>query len=245
MNGAGDRDGRDARAGNRGAERGVGDMMELRAIEPAEPVDPGHIDALWRGVERGVARRSWRTRLLEMSTAARVGLVLAIASSVAALGALAFGIRSGMPAMRVVLVLGALGLCAAACFAVSLRGLDRRPLGRWAWVVVAAALVLPFVLAVVPAGAGELVADGPDAPCLLVGLALGLLVSVPVFLAQRGSVPVWARAAAALAGGGAVGYAVLELHCPSRDVTHLLVGHALVGVVLVIAALAGVAVARR
>lgn len=222
--------------GNRGQSRGIAGKVE------PEPAAQPTVDALWRGVEARIARRSWRTRLAELPTAARVGVALAIAATVTATAALAFGIRSGMPAMRVAVALGALALAAAACFAVSLRGVDRRPLGRWAWAVVGLAIALPFALALWPGAA-----DGHEAgaSCLWVGLAVGALVSVPVFLAQRGSVPVWARAAAAVAGGGAGGYAVLELHCPSRDVTHLLIGHALVGVVLVIAALVGVAVGRR
>lgn len=206
----------------------------------ASTLPSGEAEALWAGVRAATvaARPTWRDRLRELPTGARVTIALGIALTLAAMMVLVVGVREvgpGAATERVVLALSGLTLLAAASFAVSLRGIHRRPLKGWAWAVIGLGLAVPFVLAVMPAGEVGL-ERGVGFGCLTIGIAAGALVSVPVFLMQRASVPVMARACAAMAGGGLVAFSLLELHCPSRDVTHLVVGHALVGVVLVVAA---------
>lgn len=207
-----------------------------RAEAETSGLTPDQLEGLWAGVraETCAAPSTWRERLRELPTGVRIALALGVASVIAAMMVLITGARGGeigTPLTSVLLALCALVLLAVASFAVSLRGVHQPPLRRWTWVVIAVALVLPFALALIPpASLGVTVSS---LACLSIGLATGTLVSVPVFLMQRASVPVLARASAALAGGGAIAYAVLELHCPSRDMTHLLVSHALVGTLLV------------
>lgn len=199
------------------------------------PVD---VAALWSGVQHDVQAKGWRERLRSLPTGLRVTLALSISVVLVAVVMLAAGSREvdGASSMRLVLVLTALALMATAAFAVSLRGLHR-PISRAnVWAIVGLAVGLPLVLALTPESGVE--AHGSPWRCLVTGLVTGALVSVPVFLMQRASVPVLARAAAALAGGGAIAFGLLELHCTSRDVSHLLVGHALVGVLLVAASFA-------
>jgi len=221
-------------------------LASAASLQPAG-LPEADMAALWGRVkhETTAARSGWRQHLQELPTGVRVTLALATVLVLTAITVLVIGTReslAGAGIMRVTLALSSLGILAAACFAVSLRGVHQRPLRGWAWAVVAIAVAVPVGLALLPMGAH---ADGSSGVgCLLIGIATGGIVSVPVFLMQRASVPVLARVCAALAGGGVVAFALLELHCPSRDVTHLLLGHAAVGLVLV-ALSAFVVVARR
>lgn len=197
--------------------------------EPA-PVD---VAALWEGVRQRTADASLRGRLRALPTAVRVGLALGCAVTLAGISLAVMGTRETIADdTRLVVVLAVLVLLAIASFATSLRGLHRPNRRGATWLVVAMGLVLPFVMALVPV---PLVSDVHTSAlrCLLIGVGLGAVVSMPAVLAQRASVPVVSRAAATLTGGGAIAFAWLELHCPSRAVDHLVWGHALVVSVLV------------
>lgn len=209
--------------------------MDEQLAAMARQSPPVDVAALWSGVQPEVQRKGWRERLRSLPSGLRVTLALSISLVLVAVAVWASGMREvhAEGAMRLVLLLTALALIATAAFAVSLRGLHRPTSRASVWVVVGLALALPVVLALTPDGAAE--AASGHWRCLAVGLVTGALVSVPVFLMQRASVPVLARAAAAMAGGGAIAFGLLELHCASRDVSHLLIGHALVGVLLVAA----------
>lgn len=225
----------------------LGQQLRHAAKGAGAPLPEAELAALWGRVraETTAARPGWRVRLQELPTGMRVTIALASALLLAAVTMLVFGTRESLAApgmLRVTLVLSGLALVAAASFAVSLRGVHQRPLRGWSWSVIGIAIAVPVGLALLPGGAPF--AGSTELGCLAIGLGTGALVSVPVFLMQRATVPVLARACAALAGGGVVAYVVLELHCPSRDVTHLLVGHAAVGLVLV-ALSAAVVTARR
>jgi len=226
---------------------GLEKRLASAAREPAPGLSQAEMTALWGRVRaEATAPPGWLERLRELPTGVRVTMALGFALVVVAIALLATGTReslAGPGMMRLTLGLSGLALLAAASFAVSLRGMHQRPLRGAGWGVIAMAVAVPVSLALLPQAPH---ADGRSGlGCLLFGVATGALVSVPAFLMQRASVPVLARACAALAAGGAFGYALLELHCPSRDVTHLLVGHAAVGVVLVVLSAIVVSVRRR
>jgi len=228
-------------AGARSGEQRLGELSE------------GEAQALWQRVRAltSAGRGTWRGRLRELPTRLRVVITLAGAALVATLVALIAEPRevfSATTIARYAVLLSALALLAVASFAVSLRGEQAWPLRKKAWVVIALTLALPVLLALMPGiwePDGEAPATDSGYFCTLIGLAVGALVSVPAFLMQRAAVPVMARACAALAGGGVVAFGLLELHCPSRAVTHLLLGHAAVGAVLVVLAALAVWWRRR
>ncbi len=211
--------------------------LDERLAAMARQSPPVDVAGLWSGVQREVRAKGWRERLRSLPSGLRVTLALASAVVLVAVAMLVAGTREvhGGDTMRLVLLLTALALIATAAFAMSLRGLHRPTSRMSLWAIVALAVGLPFVLALTPEGGAE--GHSSHWHCLVTGLVTGVLVSVPVFLMQRASVPVLARAAAAMAGGGAIAFGLLELHCTSRDVSHLLIGHALVGVLLVVASL--------
>jgi hypothetical protein len=168
----------------------------------------------------------------------RVVLALGAALVVMAVMTLILGMRNDMGTVAIapyLVAMGGLALIALASFSVSLRGAHQRPLGGLAWGVVGLALLVPIELALNPDfwSRAPVAADSIGTMCLALGIVTGALASMPVFLMQRASVPVMARAAAALAGGGVVAFAMLQLHCPSHDVSHLVFGHAAVGALLV------------
>ena len=218
--------------------------------------DKGRADppaALWEAVRAQTidARPTMRARMQEMPTRLRILTALALALVLGTVVALACGVRSDLGTvaiMRYGVAMGGLVLLALAAFSVSLRGAHQRPVGAWTWAVTGLTLVLPIALALLPSIWGPTDADwshiGASA-CHGVGLVTGALVSVPIFLMQRASAPVFARVCAAVAGGGVIAFAMLAVHCPSNDVTHLLIGHAAVGAVLVAIAAVVVWVRRR
>lgn len=200
------------------------------------------MQAMWSRVrsETTAAPRGLVARLREQPTVVRVLLAMGVAMLVSAVLALSIGPREDfaeVTVVRYVVAMSGLAVLALASFAVSLRGVHRRPLGPWAWVVIGLTLVVPFVLAAIPSiwvPAGVVIEPTDTGyGCTALGILTGGLISVPAFLMQRASVPAVARACAAVAAGGVVAFGLLELHCPSRDVTHLVVGHAAVGAALV------------
>jgi len=215
-------------------------LSHVREAEPhlSEPA----MQALWSRVrqETTAAPGGFLVRLREQPTTVRVLMAMGVAMLVSAVLALSIGPRedfADVTVVRYVVAMSGLVVLALASFAVSLRGVHQRPLGPWAWVVIGLTLVIPFVLAAIPSiwVPDGVVVEPTDTGygCTALGILTGGLISVPAFLMQRASVPAVARACAAVAAGGVVAFGLLELHCPSRDVTHLVVGHAAVGAVLV------------
>jgi hypothetical protein len=212
-------------------------------------VPGGDLDALWGRVaaETVAAKPTLLGRLRELSTARRVGFVMLATIALAALMVALMGARpdlGGELVARWALILFALSVLSCAVFAVALRGVHQRPLGWVGWALVGVAVVVPYALALMPslwsghASEAATVVDG----CGFIGAALGAFAAVLAWMVQRSTTPVVVRVLASAAGGGIVGFAMLQLHCPANDVEHLVVGHAVVGVALVAIAAVGLGV---
>ena len=141
------------------------------------------------------------------------------------------------PLGRLLLELGAFVTAFALCLAVATRGAHLPELPRrWTYglaalavlVVAAVGLLPPSHLhdAYVSRGLGELFS-----PCGLIGVILALPVYALIRLLDRGS-SLGALAAASAAGLAA--NTMLQAHCPVVDRAHMLLGHAMVGVWLLL-----------
>ena len=232
------------------------------ALEPAEVLGPDEVAALFAEVAaatvdppppRGVAR------LRELSTPWRVAIAVGGALLMAAFAVAAMGVRSDLTAgdlARYGLALAGLAGLVGVAFAASLRGAHQRPLGARAWMWIGLALATPIALALVPGlwetGGASMAAGGamehahsPFGVCGWVGLGTGALTAAIAWVFQREGVRVAWRVLAAVGGGGLTAFAILQLHCPSRDATHVLVAHAGAGLLLAGLAVLVVVFARR
>jgi hypothetical protein len=202
---------------------------------------PCSLDAVWSAVEHETTatRRGPLTRLRELKTHVRILLAVGFAFGVAAAFLLLTGYRTDLSAQTIiryaVLMVGLFSLNALV-FSVALRGPHEPPV-RWkSTVVIGLGLLVPVVLSLLP----ELWLD-PELPaepeiflCVIPGVLTGLVVATLVWLLQRSTAPLWGRLLSVMVGGGITGFAMLQLHCPARDAEHLLIGHASVGVAMVI-----------
>jgi hypothetical protein len=187
-------------------------------------------------VERRIEREHGPiARLRSLPSPARVGLAIAGAAAVA-LGVLLFLRRPDLgvyPTLRLLSALGAYALLAAAAVRIALRPLQLRalPIGFRVGVV-AAGVIVPFVVAAAPAAhlAHPASISGPALPCFLLGCALALPALVLLWALDRGGHESWTGALASAAAAGLVGVLGIDLHCPVTDPAHLLAGHATIAV---------------
>lgn len=234
------------------SQPGAREDLGLAALRRSDALGDADLSALWARISPCTLRerRTWRTKLRDLPTAKRIALAVTGAFVVATLALLIGGMRLDMGAQTVlryvVAMLGILALTAAT-FAVSLRGHHQKPLGWRGLVVVASAILVPVGLAVMPwlwAPPPEMAGVPVSHVCLQLGISTGLIAAGIAWLFQRSDMNVWIRALSAAGGGGLVGFAMLQLHCPAHDATHLLIGHAGVGLFLVIVTTIVVAVRR-
>jgi hypothetical protein len=143
-----------------------------------------------------------------------------------------------VPTARIVTAVVVLGTLYVLVLRQALRPLQAAPANRrHVAAIFAAGLVVPLLFAIFPA-------DGPAdtayqamrtaAACFWFGAAPGAVLVMALRLLDRGAHAVGDVALLAAVGGGLVGNAALELHCPSTAPLHLLLGHATVGVALVL-----------
>jgi hypothetical protein len=145
-----------------------------------------------------------------------------------------------MPVDRVATVLAVLAVLVALVVRLALRPLQAAPPSRrvvlWS---VAAGLLVPVLFAVTPPGAETAALGSPGMGkgivlCFLFGALPGVLLVLALRALDRTAHRAGDAALLAAVGGGLAGNAALELHCPSVAPLHLLLGHATVGVVLVV-----------
>jgi hypothetical protein len=217
------------------------DRDHLRSGALPEGALAGLFDAI--AAETVDRRPTLRERAQELPTRLRV--IAAVLSVVGLTGLLAVmtGLRPDLDAgeaVRFGVAMAAVGALLAVAAAVGLRGHHQRPLGPAVWGVLLVALGAPAALALVPGlwlehghaqgGAGAVLA--PATGCFTMGLVNGAVAAFVVWLFQRSDrAATWRLVAAAVVGGLAAFWS-LELHCPSRDTSHMLLGHASVGFVL-------------
>lgn len=181
-----------------------------------------------------------RERLLAMPTRLRASVAAALALLLGGVVLGGLGLRpdlgDGSPLAEAGLLAG-LALLVGVATAVGLRGVHQRPLGRRGWLVASAALLAPTVLGLVPDVFGPGPAGPPGASnlglgCLCLGLAAAGAVGVAAGLFQRADRPAGWRLGAIAGAGGLVAFVVTQLHCPSPDLLHRVVGHGSAGLLL-------------
>ncbi|TNF24348.1 MAG: DUF1109 family protein [Deltaproteobacteria bacterium] len=195
-----------------------------------------------------------RDRLRELSTPVRIAMAVAGALVMATVALGITGMRAdltGQAIVRYAVAMTAIAGLVGAVFAASLRGPHQKPLRWWAWAMIVAALLIPLALAVLPwlwdgsRGPGPAHAHHAFGLCGVMGLVTGALTAAVAWAFQRETWSVTWRVLAAVAGGGLTAFAMNQLHCPSGDATHLLLGHASAGLMLALVAVAGVLLRRR
>ncbi len=215
---------------------------ELSLLDEDATMSADRMDAVFAGLAADTVDKkpSLRDRLRELSTPVRVALGVSGALVMVAVMSLTMGVRPGLGGealLRYALVVTSIAGLVAASFSVSLRGLHQRQLGATGWVIISLALLVPLALALIPeiwstgAPMAMMAGDGMDM-CLPLGLATGALTTAVAWVFQRQDFPLIYRLLAAAGGGGLTAFAMLQLHCPATDPTHLLVTHAGVGLVL-------------
>jgi hypothetical protein len=144
-----------------------------------------------------------------------------------------------VPTARVVLVVTVLSALLALTLRLGLRALHTLPPSRRAVLVTfAAAFAAPFAFALLPAAGPAMAVGGSSGAvraslgCFVIGAATGALLVVSLWALDRGAHRSRDIVLLAAAGGGLVGNAALELHCPATSPGHLLLGHASIGLVL-------------
>lgn len=176
-------------------------------------------------------------RLMRFSTGlglVLVGLMLA-GGTVLSMSPLRPDLAAGNPAPMLVVVLGLfllLGLAAAFAVVAMARprvGTDR---DGWKWAAAMTALLPLAALITLPGHVGALVlsdfvSSGMD--CLLVGLAAGLATFLALTYWLRRGAPTYPEQAGLLVGiaAGSFGIFAASLHCPSNDMLHIGVWHAM------------------
>lgn len=206
------------------------------------PVARAELDAVLGRVEAAAfdSPEGLRERLRSLPTWARASLAAAVAllAGAALLGAL--GLRADLSAGSALgegAVLAGLALLVALATAVGLRGAYQRPLGRLGWVVASTVLFVPVALGFLPdafgtARLGPMTASDPGLGCLALGFAAAAIVGVAAGLMQRGQRPAGWRLGAIAGAGGLVAFVATQLHCPSPDLLHRVIGHGSAGLVL-------------
>jgi hypothetical protein len=211
-------------------EEGAGETSELDELFRDIETKLGHE----KGVLGWARSRSTTTRLL-IAASAVTGLT---ALSAVGIPRTRF---APLPTERVVVVMGALAVLAAMMLRVGLRPAQTQaPPDRSLFIIVAAGLLLPVVTAFLPPGAHpfheyvQYTQTEATIGCFVIGAVTGALVVFVLRALDRtahDSRP--ARVLAAVTGGVA-GNLALELHCPVTAPAHLLLGHATVGMMLVL-----------
>lgn len=208
-----------------------------------EPLEPAFaLTSLLAEVEQSLGReRGVRAWLRSLSTPWRIACALGSVGVVAAF-VLVYRPRpdlSAYPIDRMALTVAFYALLIGGAFALELRPLQRRALPRWVRPVLAGiALLVPVAFAFAPSA--EVVAVHVPGSfmhlalgCFMFGLALTVPVLVLLFSLDRRAHRSFGVVVLAAAAGGLVANLGLALHCPITNVAHVLVGHATIGLILI------------
>lgn len=229
-----------------GPVHGLSDPDEAPAT-PDDPTQPGALEDLRMRVAAGVAaedarplatlrqRPTWQRQLVGVGA-----LVLLVGTTFVAMPRADLALY---PVWRLVLELGTYALAYMLCLLVALRGAHLPSLSpRVTYALATGAIALVGLVGLLPAPHehGEHVSRGLAellSPCAVVGVMVALPVYALVRLLDRGSS---LSAVAAAGAAGLAGNSLLQMHCANTQSAHMLLGHAAVGVWLLL----GVALAR-
>lgn len=212
-----------------------------KGVENAgQPPAPGAgFDELWALVERRVAdERGVRAWLQSRPTGLRVALVCGVLAALAVLHWLwarrsDWSLHSGE---RLLLVVGSAAVAIVFCLRLVLAPLTL-PVRASLALASMTLLVVPVLSALVPElrfGAGDThaaaAALGPAAGCFVYGGVLVLGVGAALWCVDRGGPAVPARLVPAVVCAGLAAHLILQIHCANDNPTHLLLGHASIGI---------------
>ena len=226
-------------------------LAPVRSDAEPEP-GPEDLAALGRLVHAGIAsedarplavlrqRPAWQRNLVGLA-------VLAVAVGVTAV-VTPRGDLPHYPLARLVLEIGSFVGVFALCLAVATRGTHLPELPRaWTYGLATAAVLVVVAVGLLPPphahdphvsrGLGELISY-----CGPAGVLLALPVIGLIRLLDRGSS---VGALAAVSAAGVAANTLMQLHCPITDSAHLLLSHAVVGVVLLLGLALIAAIERR
>jgi hypothetical protein len=220
------------------------------------PASGAGFDELWARVERSVAdERGVKAWLQSRPTGLRVALVCGLFAALACLHFL-WARRSDWslhPGERLLLVVGAALVAIVFCLRLVLAPLTRpfrAPLALASMTL----LLVPVLSALVPDlrfGAGDTHAGaaalGAAAGCFVYGSVLVLGVGAALWCVDRGAPIGAARLVPAVVCAGLVAHLILQIHCANDNPTHLLLGHASIGIawLVVLSALYARSLGRR
>jgi hypothetical protein len=181
--------------------------------------------------ERGLVARLREARTSSRLLAATGAVFLVLA------GVGFFWSRSRLapvPLTRVVVVVSVLSVLLALAVRLVLRPMQSPPVSRRAlWISLLAGLVVPFVFAATPHEAQAAATFSSSAlRCFVIGGTLGAAFVGLLYAFDRRELSARPTGFLAAAAGGLAANAALELHCPSTDPLHLVLGHATIGVAL-------------
>lgn len=206
------------------------------------------LDALFAALAEETVDRtpSVLDRVREASTPARLALVVAMVTVLAAVLLNAQGLRPDMSSeLAATLAPGflVLALAATGTIFVALRGFETALSDTTRRGAIAAGLLVPLLVSAVPGWwpGINLPPEAGWAPaihCSTWGAASAVLTMLVVLVAQRADRPAPWRIASAAGVGGGVGFIVQTLTCPAHDLSHMLFSHGAMGIVVAACALA-------
>jgi hypothetical protein len=231
------------------------DMEAVRTFAPSEPVEPEALASLRRRIDRSLATETGaRAALMALGVKTQLALVLFAMLVIGIAIALAAPRHdmSEYPRVRLIVVLALFGGLAGGCVWGALWPLHRPAASRFRRaVMLACAVVAPALISFFPhAEAGQAPLSGiafasRSGTCLATGFALSLPFLILAALVRRSDVDGPIVAALAGAAAGLLGNGALELHCPVGDSAHLLVGHAILLPLCLVALVAWQAMTAR
>jgi hypothetical protein len=140
-----------------------------------------------------------------------------------------------MPVTRVVLVVSVLSVLFALGTRLVLRPMQSPPPSRRVLsLALLGGLLAPFLFAAVSTDSHAAEYSASALRCFLVGGALGAGFVGLLYAFDRGELASSATGPIAAVAGGLGANAALELHCASSDPVHLMLGHATIGVALLL-----------
>jgi hypothetical protein len=202
---------------------------------------------------RIAAERGVQAKLQSLRTRQQVALVWGVAAVLIVVAAVVLPRRPDLeayPLGRMIATIAALAALAAAATWRILRPLHRPPTSPWVERgLLLFGVLLPGVLTVVPlshvgvhSGTGAVFAI-ECGRCAAYGGVMGLPILVLVMLARRARVDGVVGGALAGVAAGLMGNLTLQLHCPNTDISHQLIGHW--GLLVVLPALLALWALRR
>jgi len=187
-------------------------------------------EASWRQLQQELEReRRWVGRLRGLRTRTRVSLVAGLALAPAVLMALRHGAWLEL-AHGPELAHGAVAGLIVALTAALLSSLGEPRRGtRRAWLAGLSAFV-PLAGALALAELGETHEPASAAACFGLGIALAAPSVLLALIISRTPVRGWTEVALLAGLSGISASLMLDVHCASRQLVHLVLGHALIGI---------------